>query len=248
MNTLMSRFLISVFLLMLPPWSSAGTPSPSSKFNFSYVLEGDPDIAPSQIFDDGTMIFLQFNHQPDLPNFYLDDGQGNPLATPITPEIQSPYIVIHTLTARLHLNLSTHHAVLVNQSMKQPKGLSSITQTLGSLFSSQQMIQKDQEKKPEPSRPSSIDPSLHAQSFLDQGRHTLIFQAHDREPLSQALRIFLETQGWRLQWDHFDDFVIHEAYVKYGTSLPQLIDSVVSEFHLKAKYIGNAVIVTAPES
>jgi hypothetical protein len=93
-----------------------------------------------------------------------------------------------------------------------------------------------------------MGPSLHAQSLLEQGHNTLIFQVHDREPLSQSIRIFLESQGWRLQWEHSDDFVIHAAYVTYGSSLPQLINSVLSEFHLKAKYIGNTVIVTAPES
>jgi|GEM_PF-3765769 hypothetical protein len=248
MKTPFSQFLISMVLLMISPWNSAATLSPNPKFNFAYVLEGDADIAPGQVFDDGTKIFLQFNQQLNLPNFYLDDGQGNPLITPITPEIQSPYIVISALTARLHLNRNQYHAVLVNQNMRQPKGLSSITQTLGSLFSSKKMTQKDQAKRPEPSRPDTMGPSLHAQSLLDQGHNTLIFQVHDREPLSQSIRIFLESQGWRLQWEHSDDFVIHAAYVTYGSSLPQLINSVLSEFHLKAKYIGNTVIVTAPES
>jgi len=227
--------IIVLLTYMLISINAAAAGTISSKFNFYYALEGDTDIAPSQIFDNGTQIFLQFNQQAQLPEFYLDDGQGKPLTTPTKSELQSPYIVIHTLTPRLHLNLGQHHAVLVNQSMKQPKGLISSTKTLGAIFAS---------KKEAPTK-DLISPSNLAPSNANTSQAKLIFQVRDREALSQALRNFLEAQGWRLLWNTPDDFVIHSAYVLYGSSLPQLINNVLSEFKLTAKYSGNAVIVSA---
>jgi Conjugal transfer protein len=240
-----SAFIIfTVYILMTSSvLALAGPSSAATKFNFSYVLEGDEEIAPSQIFDDGNKIYLQFNLPPPLPEFYLDDGQGKPSLNSVKSELLSPYVVISTLTPRLHLHLGSHHAVMVNQNLKQPKGLTSITRTLGAIFSSKQKPTEIDFHNPDSLNDEnlSLPPTTKGE---DQKGAKLIFQVRNRESLAQALQNFLESQGWRLQWNHSEDFIIHSSYVMYGTELPVLVNSVVTEFKLRAKYLGNTVIVS----
>jgi hypothetical protein len=244
MKTVNIKMIPLILILIFSNWASAAASSPNSKFNFAYVLEGDPDIAPSQVFDDGNKIFLQFSQQVELPIFYADDGQGKPGANPEKFELHSPYIVLSTIRPRLHLKLGSHHAVLINQNMKQTKGIEAITRTLGNIFFAKPSTQAEDSEKVTFPKKENIPP-LNTTSESRSARPPFVFQVHNKESLSEALRQFLETQGWRLQWNTADDFMIHSAYVMYGLTLPELIHSILAEYQLHAKYMGNVVTVSA---
>lgn len=246
MNHFKTVFLMLLFFIVMSAGAQANNNTVSSKFNFSYAQEGDALITPSQAFDDGTKIYLQFSQLNTVPELYLDDGQGKPSQNKIAYELQSPYIVVSMLAARIHLIQGKYHAVLVNQSLKQAKGLSSITQTIGALFASKKMKSDSGEtsKIDEPIKPLS-KPPISDTNTPDQNRNKLIFQVRDRQVFSQALRQFLETQGWRMEWNYSEDFIIHSGYILYGTSLFQLLENILSELKLSAKYSGNTVLVTA---
>jgi Conjugal transfer protein len=243
MKTAHLKIIMLTFLLTMTQGVLAGNNAISSKFNFSYALEGDADIAPSQAFDDGNKIFLQFSQLSEIPNFFHDDGQGKASAQSELFEVQSPYIVINKLVPRLHLSLGPYHAVLVNQNMKQAKGTVSIARTIGAIFSSKQNVHGEETETQESIKMDTTK-NTNPLDQSAQGHQPFIFQVRDREILSLALRNFLDQQGWRLQWNTPHDFMIHSAYVLYGKTLTELIRTLLSEYQLQANYSGNLVIVS----
>jgi len=249
------------FLLMiqLTVTTQAASNTISSRFNFSYAVEGDSAIAPSQIFDDGHQLFLQFNHLVELPKMYLDDGKGVAQTQEAASQLRSPYLVLSNTPARLHLCLGKLHAVVINQTLKQPKLNASLNQTLAAIFAqrdrsilSEQKNSPDQEiNRIEGNESQTILPNetmpiastlMKTNGSLPNG--TLVFQAHHQARLSQLVHDFLESQGWRLQWNSPDDFLIHDAYVIYGNSIPHVMNSVLSDYHLMAKLGANTVTVS----
>lgn len=249
-----------LLLIQLTVTTQAASNPISSRFNFSYAIEGESAIAPSQIFDDGHQLFLQFNHLSELPKIYLDDGKGMAQTQEAASQLRSPYLVLSNTPARLHLSLGKLHAVVINQTLKQPKLNASLTQTLAAIFAQRdssllseqkngpnQQINRIVGNESQTTLPNETMPSastlLKTNGSLPNG--TLIFQAHHQARLSQLVHDFLEGQGFRLQWNSPDDFLIHDAYVIYGNSIPHVMSSVLSEYHLVAKLDANTVTVSS---
>lgn len=61
------------------------------QFNFNWQLSGDPHVAPLQLFNSPTQIWLQFEADQALPAIFAKHEQG---LTPLTYRHKPPYIVI----------------------------------------------------------------------------------------------------------------------------------------------------------
>lgn len=68
------------------------------------------------------------------------------------------------------------------------------------------------------------------------------FQAQSGERLSQALRAFLEREGWQLAWEAQGDFVIAHGFAVEAPELKPALERVLGAFGLAATlYEGNRV-------
>lgn len=94
--------LVFVFLLVgsltacqhSPDWwrqFSVFSSATEQQFNFNWQLSGDPQVAPLQLFNSSTQIWLQFEADQALPAIFAKNEQG---LTPLTYQHKSPYIVI----------------------------------------------------------------------------------------------------------------------------------------------------------
>ncbi len=71
----------------------------------------------------------------------------------------------------------------------------------------------------------------------------LVFEVRDNQRLSQALGHFLETLGWRLEWESQSDFVVRRGYVVKAPTLRQVLLQTLGEDRLSAVlYSGNLVV------
>jgi hypothetical protein len=71
----------------------------------------------------------------------------------------------------------------------------------------------------------------------------LVFEVRDNQRLSQALSHFLETQGWRLEWESQSDFVVRRGYRVRGQTLKDVLLEALGEYRLSAVlYSGNLVV------
>lgn len=74
----------------------------------------------------------------------------------------------------------------------------------------------------------------------------LVFEVRDNQRLSQALGRFLETLGWRLEWESQSDFVVRRGYVVKAPSLKEVLLQTLGEYRLSATlYSGNLVVMVS---
>ena len=74
----------------------------------------------------------------------------------------------------------------------------------------------------------------------------LIFEVRDNQRLSQALGQFLETQGWRLEWESQSDFLVRRGYVVRAPDLRQVLLQALGGYRLSAvMYSGNLVVAVS---
>lgn len=74
----------------------------------------------------------------------------------------------------------------------------------------------------------------------------LVFEVRDNQRLSQALGNFLETLGWRLEWESQSDFVVRRGYVVRAPTLKQVLLQTLGEYRLSAVlYSGNLVVAVS---
>jgi hypothetical protein len=74
----------------------------------------------------------------------------------------------------------------------------------------------------------------------------LVFEVRDNQRLSQALGHFLETLGWRLEWESQSDFVVRRGYVVKAPTLRQVLLQTLGEYRLSAVlYSGNLVVAVS---
>ncbi|MDE3009835.1 MAG: TrbG/VirB9 family P-type conjugative transfer protein [Pseudomonadota bacterium] len=75
---------------------------------------------------------------------------------------------------------------------------------------------------------------------------SLVFEVRDNQRLSQALGNFLETLGWRLEWESQSDFVVRRGYVVRAPTLKQVLLQTLGEYRLSAVlYSGNLVVAVS---
>ena len=111
---------------------------------------------------------------------------------------------------------------------------------------------------PQPGGTASQAPAVHesgavapversARSMVETGSDVpLLFEVRDNQRLSQALSHFLETQGWRLEWESASDFVVRRGYTVRGKTLKQVLLEALGEFRLSAVlYAGNLVVAVS---
>ena len=53
-----------------------------SSYNFAYKIAGDRTVAPAQVFDNGSRIYLQFHDMSTLPAIFADTPVGEVLLKP----------------------------------------------------------------------------------------------------------------------------------------------------------------------
>ncbi len=94
---------------------------------------------------------------------------------------------------------------------------------------------------------TSAKPLNEAHARAGQGAATeLRLDVRDNQRLSQALAQFLETQGWRLEWESASDFVVRRGYTVRGNNLRQVLLEALGEYHLSAVlYSGNLVVAVS---
>jgi len=80
-------------------------------FSFEYQITGDRSITPFQVFDDGTVTFLQFRDPAKVPAIFVRDSEGSRL---VTPEPQGNYVRIAGLVQRLELVSERKTAAVVS--------------------------------------------------------------------------------------------------------------------------------------
>lgn len=83
-----------------PQWwrTLAGLPSASGHFRFEWHIEGDPSVAPLQVFDDGRRIWLQYPAGQLAPALFERTAAGDRL---LHPEREGDYLVIQGVPERL---------------------------------------------------------------------------------------------------------------------------------------------------
>ncbi|WP_321943713.1 TrbG/VirB9 family P-type conjugative transfer protein [Paraburkholderia tropica] len=85
-----------------PVWDGNGT-----LYNFGWTMSGNAGIAPVQVFDDGTHVYLQFADGRPLPVILADAPGGEIL---LTPRQQFPYIVIDHFETQLEFRMGSQRA------------------------------------------------------------------------------------------------------------------------------------------
>jgi hypothetical protein len=80
-----------------PAWDGVG-----DLYNFGWTMGGNATIAPVQVFDDGSHVYLQFPEGRQLPAILADAPGGEIL---LTPQKQFPYVVINHFETQLEFRL-----------------------------------------------------------------------------------------------------------------------------------------------
>jgi hypothetical protein len=93
----------------------------SAGFNFSYQSEGSRGAAPTQVFDDGRRTYLQFNALDRVPEIWTDEAGNRIGAHRIAFHLESPYVIVDQVLARIRLVVEGEDTVLVNQAWHAPR-------------------------------------------------------------------------------------------------------------------------------
>jgi hypothetical protein len=112
--------LIVGLLLLQPCYAQAEAGSlPNSRtasYNFDYKIAGDRAVAPAQVFDNGSRIYLQFRDMNTLPAIFSDTPMGEVLLKPgIEYTVEPPYVVIRNIEPELILMMNKRKATISYQ-------------------------------------------------------------------------------------------------------------------------------------
>lgn len=100
-----------------PAWDGQG-----AYYNFGWRISGNAAIAPVQVFDDGSKIYLQFPQGVTLPAIF-EEGPAGPIL--VAPTQQMPYFVIDRFSGRLQFRIgsSIAYAQRDNAGSGAPQGV-----------------------------------------------------------------------------------------------------------------------------
>jgi hypothetical protein len=112
--------LIVSLLLLQPCYAQAEAGSlPNTRtasYNFDYKIAGDRAVAPAQVFDNGSRIYLQFHDMSTLPAIFADTPMGEVLLKPgIEYTVEPPYVVIRSIEPELILMMNKRKATISYQ-------------------------------------------------------------------------------------------------------------------------------------
>jgi len=110
-----------------PPWSMTALalrqadaaqtgPHTSAWFDFSWVLSGDRQAAPLQVFDDGQRMWLQFSPSQSWPQLFGHTPQG---WVALDYTVQGVYVVLDALWPQVQVRAGGREALVVRQNEKQ---------------------------------------------------------------------------------------------------------------------------------
>ena len=88
----------------------------TSSYNFAYKIAGDRTVAPAQVFDNGSRIYLQFHDMSTLPAIFADTPVGEVLLKPgVEYSVEPPYVVIRNIEPELILMMNKRKATISYQ-------------------------------------------------------------------------------------------------------------------------------------
>lgn len=95
------------------PPSHMGTATPQNP-NYSYTFSGADELAPIQVFDNGTSTFIKYRSSSmPTPSIYLVDASGG--ETPLASRIDGEYVVVDTVAGELALKNSAGTVHVYNE-------------------------------------------------------------------------------------------------------------------------------------
>ncbi|MBR7972986.1 transglycosylase SLT domain-containing protein [Burkholderia vietnamiensis] len=74
-----------------PPASQGGPAGPAGTYNFGWTVTGADQAKPTQVFDDGARIYVQFSDMKHVPAIFTETSSGRVL---MSWELQFPYAVV----------------------------------------------------------------------------------------------------------------------------------------------------------
>ncbi len=77
------------------------------RYDFAYRISGETEARPTQVFDDGRKLYLQFANTSILPTVYADGGQGD---VRVDAHQDYPYVVLDHLFNTLQIRVNGHAA------------------------------------------------------------------------------------------------------------------------------------------
>ncbi|HDR8861591.1 TPA: TrbG/VirB9 family P-type conjugative transfer protein, partial [Burkholderia territorii] len=74
-----------------PPQPQGGPAGPAGTYNFGWTVTGADQAKPTQVFDDGARIYVQFSDMKHVPAIFTETSSGRVL---MSWELQFPYAVL----------------------------------------------------------------------------------------------------------------------------------------------------------
>lgn len=74
-----------------PPSPQGGPAGPAGTYNFGWTVTGADQAKPTQVFDDGARIYVQFSDMKHVPAIFTETSSGRVL---MSWELQFPYAVL----------------------------------------------------------------------------------------------------------------------------------------------------------
>lgn len=96
--------------------------SEPGRYNFSYTISGDEDIAPVRIFDDGEFTYFEFRGtNTEVPAFFLVDKNGN--ESIVNYRTRGNYIVLERVAPKLTLRHGSSIVCVFNEAWLDPNAI-----------------------------------------------------------------------------------------------------------------------------
>ncbi|MFC6522647.1 TrbG/VirB9 family P-type conjugative transfer protein [Undibacterium arcticum] len=107
--TCRSKVMLLLASAFLATGASGAQPG-AAGYNFSYSTKGDRSVWPTQVFDNGTETYFQFNPDRTIPAIFALTPCGNRVL--ITPRSQGPYLVVPGLYKNYSLQLGARSSTV----------------------------------------------------------------------------------------------------------------------------------------
>ncbi|WP_455476962.1 P-type conjugative transfer protein VirB9 [Bartonella sp. B41] len=103
------------------------------KYNLSYTMSGNQDIAPINAWDDGRITYFKFSANMDMPSIYVVDTAGNESLIPRTVVGDSSNIIaVHKVNPKWIIRLGRRALAVFNENY-DPNGIPNTTRTVSSV-------------------------------------------------------------------------------------------------------------------
>ena len=81
--------------------------------NFDYVIDGDAEFKPQQVFDDGKFTWIRMGSSQEMPALFLLNGENE--AELLNFTMRDQYLVVHRLVDRLLMKLGDEKLTITNR-------------------------------------------------------------------------------------------------------------------------------------